>query len=92
MGGSGFGSGHAVCCKWALEAGDRWELLEGARGGQTQTDSPDVGTDTVVWSHPLDAHFAAGAMQGWPRMLLQVWRLDDVGRLGPLGVETEDLG
>ncbi len=62
-GGSGFGDGVSVACKWALEAGDGWELLEGARGGQTQTDSPDAGTDTVVWAHPLDAHFVAGAMQ-----------------------------
>jgi hypothetical protein len=62
-GGSGFGDGVSVACKWALEAGDGWELLEGAKGGQTQTDSPDAGTDTVVWAHPMDAHFVAGAMQ-----------------------------
>jgi len=28
-GGSGFGAGVGVACKWALEAGGRWELLEG---------------------------------------------------------------
>ena len=81
LGGSGFGAGRATCCKWALEAGDRWELLEGARGGQTQTDAPEAGTDTCVWAHPIDAHFRAGALQGWPRLLLQVWHLDDEGRL-----------
>ena len=81
LGGSGFGAGTATCCKWALEAGERWELLEGARGGQTQTDAPAAGTDTCVWAHPIDAHFRVGALQGWPRLLVQVWRLDDVGRL-----------
>lgn len=80
-GGTGFGDGKAVACKWALEAGERWELLEGARGGQTQTDSGEGGSDTVVWAHPVDAHYVAGALQGWPRLLFQVWRLDDVGRL-----------
>lgn len=62
-GGSGFGEGVPVCAKWALDTGERWELLEGAKGGQTQTDTPDPGTDTVVWSHPIDAHYVAGAMQ-----------------------------
>lgn len=62
-GGTGFGEGTSVCCKWALEAGDRWEQLEGAKGGQTQTDTPESGTDVLVWSHPIDAHFVAGSMQ-----------------------------
>ena len=62
-GGTGFGSGAAVACKWALESGERWELLEGARGGQTQTDAGSGGSDTVVWGHPIDAHFSAGALQ-----------------------------
>ena len=61
-GGSGFGAGVGVACKWALEAGERWELLEGFAGGQTQVDAGESG-DTVVWSHPLDAHFLAGALQ-----------------------------
>jgi len=81
LGGSGFGAGRSVCCKWALEAGDRWELVEGAAGGQTQTDSSDDGLDAAVWGHPIDAHYVAGAMQGWPRLLFQVWALDDCGRL-----------
>jgi hypothetical protein len=61
-GGSGFGAGVGVACKWALEAGERWELLEGFAGGQTQVDVGESG-DTVVWSHPIDAHFLSGALQ-----------------------------
>jgi len=82
LGASGFGCGSALCCKWALETGgDKWELIEGAKGGQTQTDCPDVGSDAVVWGHPIDAHFVAGSLSGWPRLLFQVWKLDEVGRL-----------
>jgi B9 domain-containing protein 2 len=62
-GGTGFGAGNAIACKWAFETGDRWELLEGARGGQSQTDAGADGSDTVVWAHPIDAHFRAGALQ-----------------------------
>jgi B9 domain-containing protein 2 len=84
-GATGFGAGIAVTAKWAFEVGERWELLEGARGGQTQTDTPEGGSEVAVWSHPIDAHWAVGAAQGWPRLLLQVWRLDDDGRLEVAG-------
>ena len=119
-GATGFGEGATVACKWALEAGERWELQEGAVGGQTQADCGEPGSDAVVWAHPIDVHYISGALQvrggraaaphllfnpalllahvlpspitlrplvktcplqGWPRLLLQVWRLDDAGRL-----------
>ncbi|CAE7534878.1 b9d2 [Symbiodinium sp. KB8] len=88
LGGTGFTG--AVCCKWAVEAGtpqgeNLWVLVEGDEAGQTQTDYPVQGTDVAVWSHPLDVHYNAGGRpfpaQGWPRMLLSVWHLDDDGRL-----------
>ena len=97
-------------------------------------DAGEPGSDTVVWAHPIDAHYLSGALQvrvwnggrgsggggsagggragrrpspstqslrasfqpppftltplhahhplqGWPRLLLQAWRLDDLGRL-----------
>lgn len=80
-GGTGFGAGAAVACKWAIEVGDQWVLLEGAKNGQTQTDTPDAGSDVVVWGHPLEAHYVVGAMAGWPRLIVQVSRLDEAGRL-----------
>lgn len=73
-GGTGFGAGNAIACKWAFETGDRWELLEGARGGQTQTDAGADGNDTVVWAHPIDAHFRAGALQVRPSTARRVAR------------------
>ena len=33
-----------------------------------------------VWSHPIDIHFASASIQGWPRLVLQVWELDEYGR------------
>jgi len=62
-GGTGFGEGVHVACKWALEAGEKFELIEGAIGGQTQLDCGELGGDAVVWSHPIDVHYAAGALQ-----------------------------
>ena len=33
-----------------------------------------------VFNHPIDVHFATASMQGWPRIVMQVWELDEYGR------------
>lgn len=73
VGGTSFGS-SPVCCKFAVEAGDRWEWLAGSQTGQSQTAHAESGSDVAVWAHPLDLHYVAGAMHGWPRLLVQVPR------------------
>jgi len=80
-GASGFGTDTSLSCKWAIEVGDKWELLEGSKSGHTQTDTPDSGSDTIVWCHPIDIHYVCGSMQGWPKLLFQIHKLDDYGRL-----------
>ena len=78
----GFGSG--VCCRWEIEGGSTWEHISGEVQGQTQVDYPQDG-DNAVWCHPVDVHFVAKAIHGWPRLLLQVWHLDSYGRVQSLG-------
>lgn len=80
-GGTGFGDGVSVCCKWSVEAGDHWEWLAGQRSGQTHTSEPEDGSAFVPWSHPLDVHYVAGSLHGWPRLHVQVFSLDAYGRL-----------
>eukprot|EP00515_Schizochytrium_aggregatum_P013633 CAMPEP_0202081416 /NCGR_PEP_ID=MMETSP0964-20121228/13999_1 /ASSEMBLY_ACC=CAM_ASM_000500 /TAXON_ID=4773 /ORGANISM="Schizochytrium aggregatum, Strain ATCC28209" /LENGTH=264 /DNA_ID=CAMNT_0048648973 /DNA_START=41 /DNA_END=835 /DNA_ORIENTATION=- len=76
--GAGFGSG--ACCRWFVDVDSMWQHLGGHLEGQTQIDYP-VDQDTCVWSHPLDVHLLCKGLQGWPRLLLQVWRMDEFGRL-----------
>ena len=78
VGGVGFGKG--VCCKFKVESGKTWDHLGGNLSGQTHVDYPSDGT-TAVWAHPIDVHFSAKTMQGWPRILFQVWKMDDYGRI-----------
>ena len=33
----------------------------------------------MVWSHPVDVHYAAKSLVGWPKMWFQVWHMDDHG-------------
>mmetsp|Transcript_3490 Transcript_3490/g.5314 ORF Transcript_3490/g.5314 Transcript_3490/m.5314 type:complete len:352 (-) Transcript_3490:3-1058(-) len=71
--GVGF-KGAYVSCKWYIEWGKSWSLLEGEGLSQTQY------TASNVWNHPIDVHFAATSMLEWPRIIVQVWTLDSYGR------------
>ncbi|XP_066031133.1 LOW QUALITY PROTEIN: B9 domain-containing protein 2-like [Chamaea fasciata] len=82
-GGSGF-SQRRLFCKWGLHAGGAWTLLAGAGAGQTQLDDPQV-DDVAHWGHPLDMHLATRGLQGWPKLLLEVWHVDAWGRRGLAG-------
>eukprot|EP00804_Cyclotella_cryptica_P018520 CCRYP_004343-RA/>CCRYP_004343-RA protein AED:0.47 eAED:0.37 QI:0/0/0/1/1/0.66/3/0/216 len=67
-----------VSCKWYLEWGRAWSFLEGEETSQTQYAASDDGV--LVWNHPIDLHFASASMQGWPRIVVHVWELDEFGR------------
>ncbi|NXY87338.1 B9D2 protein, partial [Alcedo cyanopectus] len=64
--------------------GAAWKLLSGSCSGQTQSDDPQAG-DVSYWCHPLDVHWATKGLQGWPRLQLEVWGRDSLGRARPLG-------
>ena len=72
--GDGF-KGTYVSCKWYVEWGKSWTLLEGDESSQTQYTASNS-----VWNHPLDLHFASTSMLEWPRIIVQVWALDSYGR------------
>ncbi|CEG35498.1 b9 domain-containing protein 2 [Plasmopara halstedii] len=79
--GHGFGTDGGITCKWRIEYGGRWIHIAGDQFGQTQLDYPSIApwsadSNVVVWSHPIDLHFATSAFQGWPKLLFQVWRAD----------------
>ena len=78
LGGTGFPSQN-LFCKWGIHVGRTWELLEGLEEGQTQLDLAEEG-DMVVWSHPLDIHYACKGLTGWPKLHFQVWCQDSNGR------------
>ncbi|XP_077582763.1 B9 domain-containing protein 2 [Stigmatopora nigra] len=78
VGASGFDH-NSLFCKWALHTGGAWRLLSGTKQGQTQVDNPQTG-DIAYWSHPIDVHYATKGLQGWPKLHLQVWHQDWLGR------------
>jgi len=62
-----------------LEWGKSWSFLAGDETSQTQYAALDD-DGCQLWNHPIDVHFAAASMQGWPRIVMQVWELDEYGR------------
>ncbi|XP_021916275.1 B9 domain-containing protein 2-like isoform X3 [Zootermopsis nevadensis] len=70
---------QSLFCKWGIHAGGGWKVISGLKEGQTQVDSPACDGITY-WCHPVDIHFATKGIQGWPKLHLQVYHLDQFGR------------
>jgi hypothetical protein len=34
----------------------------------------------AVWAHPLDVHYSIKGIDGWPRLYVEVWGIDGLGR------------
>uniref|UniRef100_A0A7S0VBP4 B9 domain-containing protein 2 n=1 Tax=Polytomella parva TaxID=51329 RepID=A0A7S0VBP4_9CHLO len=83
LGATGFNSQN-LFCKWGIVAGRNWELLEGNDQGQTHLDEAEDG-EMVIWSHPLDVHFATCGLVGWPKIHFQIWSQDSYGRNDIMG-------
>lgn len=77
-------------CKYSFVHGQQWTVIDGMKEGQTQIDTPDEG-NTNVWSHPLDIHFETSGIQGWPKISLEVWEHDSLGRSFLAGYGVCDL-
>ena len=77
VGGTGFENGVSV--SFAIDYNnDHWELLDGDVRGKSQVDYP-MDDGFSVWAHPIDVHFSCRSLQGWPRILFTVWKLDKFG-------------
>ena len=79
VGGGEFYPYKSLFCKWSIQTGGAWKLLQGLREGQTQVDNPEEG-EVAYWCHPIDVHYASKGLQGWPKLHLQVFHQDNFGR------------
>ncbi|VDN05325.1 unnamed protein product [Thelazia callipaeda] len=68
-----------LSCRWQLEFGGGWRVIEGVVKGETQTDVAEY-NDFAFFAHPLDIHLATKTVQGWPIISLQIWHSDEFGR------------
>ncbi|XP_057375462.1 B9 domain-containing protein 2-like [Daphnia carinata] len=89
IGGTEF-SDKSIFCRWQLSSGNNWRVLEGATEGQTQLDTPQIGSLTN-WNHPLDVHWATRGLQGWPQIHLQIYHLDGYSRTNLIGYASASI-
>lgn len=74
-------------CKWSVQHGPNWTAVEGACEGTTFTSYPLLRTAgaPIAFGHPLDVHLAARGLQGWPKLHVEVYARNALGRYWPVG-------
>lgn len=66
-------------CKWNIVTSDdsvSWRLIDGEDSGQTWIARPTETDGFVGWNHPLDISYRCAAIQGWPKIAVQVFSSD----------------
>ncbi|XP_017835089.1 B9 domain-containing protein 2 [Drosophila busckii] len=71
-------------CKWNLLSGSSWRLVQGEIQGQTAVCSHRL-QNCADFSQPLDVHLSAAAIQGWPRLLVEVYTVNLLQQCWPVG-------
>ncbi|XP_060520609.1 B9 domain-containing protein 2-like [Cylas formicarius] len=74
-----FPEGH-LFCKWYFQYGNNWKLISGKAKGQSQVTHSPFDETKSTWSFPIDIHFATAGIQGWPKIYIEVYHLDWLGR------------
>ncbi|KAM3132457.1 hypothetical protein pb186bvf_015416 [Paramecium bursaria] len=82
QGGKHFETDDGLFCEMAIDCGQGWNLLQPGsnKGLQTQTSYASPG-QLFVWNQPFDLHFEIQNLQGWPKALIKVWRLDPSNKI-----------
>lgn len=82
-------SGHSFLISYEIVTGTQWKHIEGADKGtshvmeNSQFNSHGlIGSNggEFAWSLPLDVHYRLTSVQGWPKISVQVWSVDEYGR------------
>lgn len=80
--GEDFGGGSYFCV-FEIVCGSAWSAIEGTTSGCTHI--MQAVDNEVPWSFPIDTHFSFTNVQGWPKISVQVWQVDDYGRKDIVG-------
>lgn len=76
VGATAITEGDGIFVEAFFEQGNGWDLLEGQRSFQTQTSYVND-DDFACFSHPFQIKFETTNCFQWPRMVVQVWKLDE---------------
>lgn len=75
IGATAITEGDGLFVEAFFEAGDKWTFLSGNETFQTQTSY--VNDDNFAcFCHPFDVHYETTDCFGWPKLIVQVYKLD----------------
>ena len=66
------GESAPISVRWTMASGPSWRHVQGFQSGQTHACMPNGSSKVALLSHPLDVHYAATGLAGWPRLSLTV--------------------
>ncbi|XP_037959524.1 B9 domain-containing protein 2 [Teleopsis dalmanni] len=73
-----------IYCKWSLQSGSAWKLIQGDTEGQTV-----IGTNrlyqTSDFTQPLDIHLTTASLQGWPKLHVEIYAVNVLNKSWPVG-------
>ncbi|XP_070854914.1 B9 domain-containing protein 2 isoform X2 [Drosophila suzukii] len=71
-------------CKWSLQSGNAWRLVQGEVKGESHVAAHRL-QNCADFVQTLDIHLSAGSVQGWPRLLVEVYAIDVLKQSWPVG-------
>ena len=81
LGASNIYSKEGFFCDIQLESGDDWKLLScNSNTIQTHTSYADY-DNYANFSHPFDLQYAIKSLNGWPKLICRIWKLDDTSKI-----------
>ena len=76
-----FLEGDVINCKYDIEFGEDWELLNGLKSNQSQTACRTEGKENYfVWNMPFEVCLKSKNPSGWPQLVVSCYSLDFFGR------------
>jgi len=84
---------HGLYAKFTFKAGANWALLSGNNNSETFLSY--LSDDMIApLEHPIDLNYAAKSIRGWPRIVVEVWTVDEstkstIGGYGVMTVPTQ---
>ena len=75
-----------------LNYGEDWVHFENESSGPIQTHTAYSDEEGFfVFAHPFEYHFRCKSAQGWPKMSMKIWRLDDMGKIDNIAYGVTNL-
>ncbi|CAG9827415.1 unnamed protein product [Diabrotica balteata] len=73
--------------KYFWTVGNNWKLIAGKKEGQTQVSWSQF--DNICrWDFPIDVHLVTTGIKGWPKIYIEVYHFDWLGRAHIFGYGT----